>query len=555
MKKYLKRLTALILALLMVSTLTVGAVETDATETRTGNGTYTVEVYNGSETGISIDGDWFHAYQIFSASNATTYAVTDAFKGFFVGTMTAGDGTNKPFDFASQLDLMDSADPEVAEDATHEYNQMAGLYMESYTNDQYALATQLRNYLNANGAYNGGTVECVAHSQAVATSSYEIATLEGLEIGYYFIMDQESTMNGLGIASSGAFVAISSTSNNITTVKVKDSFPIVEKYICHDELGAGDVVGDHQIGDTVNFLLMSTLPSNISEYTTYTYTLTDEMTAGLTYDGNAALYTDNTYTTPIDSQYWSVESSGNGFKLTVDVKSLMADDTAIGVVYTHYTATLNSDAVVAPEADENTVTLEYSNNPNNSSETGTSEDTVFHYTFSLDVNKVDEALNPLAGATFALYDDDGMIKLSYKETDDNGVDYYYPNAAEVGDGTIVTSDSGLFQIYGLNDAKTYTLKEIAAPEGYNAMDDMSFTFTAEYNSIGTAIISLDDDNASIETTVDNGDVSSTTTIINRKTILLPSTGGMGTMIFQIGGGVLMVGAATALLLSKRKKSK
>lgn len=564
MKKHMNRWTALILAMLMVSTLSVGAVESgepDADVIKNGTGEYTLEVYNGNDTGITIEGDMFHAYQIFTASDSTTYAVTDEFVNFFTGTLTSGDGTGRTYNFSAQLAIINGDDAEAAADALIEYNQLAGLYMESYSNDIYSLATQIRNYLDIYGAYNvDGGVECFAHNAAVATYDAEVATLSGLTTGYYFIMDQESAMTGLGIAASGAFVAISSTSTAITTIKVKDSFPTVDKFIYHNELEQGDVVGDHQIGDTVNFLVMSTLPSNIDEYfqddptASYTYTLTDVMSEGLTYDGNAAVYTDNTYQTEIDSKYWDIENSENGFVITVHVELLMAD-TNQGTLYTHYTATLNENAVVASEYDNNKVTLEYSNSPGDSTQTSTSEDTVFNYTFSLDVMKIDESLDPLAGATFALYNSDGIIKLSFKETDENGVDYYYPNAEEVGEGTIVTSSTGLFQIYGLDDATTYILKEVSAPDGYNAMDDMSFTFTPSYNGTGTMITSLTDGNSNIDTTVENGEVSSSTTIINRKTVLLPSTGGTGTVMFQVGGGVLMLGAATMLLLNKRKKAK
>lgn len=568
MKKIMKRALSITMlaAVLMSSTISVFAEDTVEHQ---GDGLYTIEVHNGANTGISITGDWFHAYQIFSASDVTSYDVSPDFEGFFTGnSLKAGDGSGDVFNFQAQLDIIYSttASETDKEAALVEYNQMAGLYMYTYENNMYTLAEQMRNYLDLNGAHGSGTIECDAHSQAVLNADgSQTATLVGLDMGYYFVFDQESTVAGLGIAASGAFVPITDDDGFIISIEVKDSVPTITKQIYHDDQNKWDVVGDHQIGDTVEFLITSTLPSNSDEYTTYTYVLTDVMSDGITYNADVKVYTDFDRTKEVNSSYLSINNDPDDADFTVDVnvKEFSAANPTVNTLYTYYTGVLNSSAVVATEHDKNTVTLEYSNNPDVLSQTGTSEATVFHYTFALNVNKVDESGNGLAGARFGIFDEDGFaLPLTEGHTDyATGVVYYYYNEAEptVADGGYITTKTvettssgdvtGLFQVYGLNDAKTYTLTEVAAPEGYNAIDSFNFTFTPVYNATGTGLTSLTDGSPYINTV----DFESTATIINRMKIFLPETGGMGTIVFQVGGGVLMLGAVTMLLISKRKK--
>ncbi len=214
---------------------------------------------------------------------------------------------------------------------------------------------------------------------------------------------------------------------------------------------------------------------------------------------------------------------------------------------------------MASDYDTNTAELEYSNNPYEDT-TDTTDSTVTHFTFALDVNKVDESGNALAGARFGLFDEDGnAIPLGYVETNDDGVDLYcYDTSVAVIEdgGYITTSSTGQFSIYGLNDQTIYTLREVEAPEGYSTADSFNIFFTVKYNDLGTVITDFTDGSPYVYTIADNGgDWSSTSTIINRLKIYLPSTGGVGTVLFQVGGGVLMLGAIVVLVSGQRKKSK
>lgn len=576
MIKTMKKLLTIgtVLTAMLVSTVSVnGAV---SLEDKVGDqGEYTIAVHNGATTGVDITDDWFHAYQIFTANDITSYAVAEDFQGFFSGDdMVAGDGSGVVYNFQAQLDVMysESVSDSEKELATAEYNQLAGQYMSTYAKNLYTLAAQVRTYLDENGYYNigGDGITCMAHSQAQDNGdSTQTAYLEGLSAGYYFVMDQESTVAGLGIAASGAFVPIVNNQEETTIIiEVKDSVPTVVKEIFHDDENAWDVVGDHAIGDTAEFLITSTVPSNIEDYDTYTYVLSDVMSNGITYNGDVKVYADFARTILVDSTYLTIDNDpagGETFTITVDMKGLLEANNSMGTLYTYYTGVVNTNAVVATGHDTNTVTLEYSNNPSNSNQTGTSSATVFHYTFALNVIKVDESLAGLAGARFGIFLDDGTaVPLSIMKVDTTtGVVYYCYDAAATpveDGGYIVTQDvtlddgsvvTGKFQIYGLNDAKTYILKEVEAPADYNAVDDTSFLFTPAYTGTGTGLTSLTDGSTNISTV----DFESTITIMNRLIVFLPSTGGVGTVVFQVGGGALMLAAVVLLAKSRKKEEK
>lgn len=121
---------------------------------------------------------------------------------------------------------------------------------------------------------------------------------------------------------------------------------------------------------------------------------------------------------------------------------------------------------------------------------------------------------------------------------------------------------------GLDDG-TYVLKETTVPDKYNGIEPITFTISAtEKQDDGSeALTSLTADGGASATFAtgkvyllndsndpsgaDNGSVK--TTIENLKGSTLPSTGGIGTTMFYVGGGVLVAGAGVLLITKKRAK--
>ena len=124
--------------------------------------------------------------------------------------------------------------------------------------------------------------------------------------------------------------------------------------------------------------------------------------------------------------------------------------------------------------------------------------------------------------------------------------------------TIVATvdDSGRLTFTGLN-AGTYTLKETKTPEGYSTMKDATITISATQDSANAEVggditwtMSVNDPATITDINVSrDGKISAN--VVNTKGNVLPSTGGIGTRIFYIIGGLLMAAAAVVLITKVR----
>lgn len=355
------------------------------------------------------------------------------------------------------------------------------------------------------------------------------------------------------------------------TVNPKSGKPTLDKQIRHNETGLWGVVGDNQIGDTVEFRTLTTVPI-VSGYTQYTYVIHDEMSAGLT--SNVRSNEDVTIKvndeTVLDKNYYTVtvdEVNTNKFTVTVDVLNAIKDGKMVegNTLYTYYTGILNEKAKVYNDGkQDNKAYLEYSNNPHDHATTNsTPVKVVYDWTFKMGVKKVDGADGtPLTDAKFVLskekncdlgaIGDDGqphntenLISL-IKNSDGS-----YTVAPAGYNGSVVNViTAGDITINGLDDATVYYLYETKAPAGYNRLTAaVRFEITATYSDAG--------DNCTSVTATVNNDVQSSVSVNvrNNKGSTLPSTGGIGTTLFYVIGGVLMAVAAVLLVTKKRMNNK
>ena len=354
-------------------------------------------------------------------------------------------------------------------------------------------------------------------------------------------------------------------------VNPKSGKPTLDKQIRHNETGVWGVVGDNQIGDTVEFRTLTTVPI-VSGYTQYTYVIHDEMSAGLT--SNVRSNEDVTIKvndeTVLDKNYYTVtvdEVNTNKFTVTVDVLNAIKDGKMVegNTLYTYYTGILNEKAKVYNDGkQDNKAYLEYSNNPHDHATTNsTPVKVVYDWTFKMGVKKVDGADGtPLTDAKFVLskekncdlgaIGDDGqphntenLISL-IKNSDGS-----YTVAPAGYNGSVVNViTAGDITINGLDDATVYYLYETKAPAGYNRLTAaVGFEITATYSDAG--------DNCTSVTATVNNDVQSSVSVNvrNNKGSTLPSTGGIGTTLFYVIGGVLMAVAAVLLVTKKRMNNK
>ncbi len=418
-------------------------------------------------------------------------------------------------------------------------------------------------------------------------------------------------------------------------ITVKSSLPTVVKKVKEDDKTGSwenaeygtqyNDVADYGISEPVPFKLIATLPSKIDEYNHYYIKFTDhldkgfvaptELTIGafgtlsetkLTIGENGQATADN------DNIKATVTDNGeNGIDITVEVIDVQKYKPTTGDIQTlanakvqvDYNATLDTDAVIGRVGNYNDVFLTFSNNPNNTGngtgapdETGkTPKDGVVVFTYELDVHKYDssdanKAL--LADATFVLQNAKGEYlniaapaegqstgAHTWITVDTTATDFDWADVTTVSKFT--STKNAEIQIPGLDDG-TYTLTEIAAPSGYNAIQPLTLVISATTGNTQSAdAIGPNTDNAGrtgeqlTAITLTNGATTGegstakpydsastkeeltagnvTIEVANSSGTQLPGTGGIGTTLFYVGGGVLVAGAGVLLITKKRAK--
>lgn len=410
----------------------------------------------------------------------------------------------------------------------------------------------------------------VAVSEKSFTKTLASGTATTLESGYWlFVTNSNSTQNAVDNAGTSPIFAV--VGGDALTITPKTGTPTVNKTIKNDQADKYGKVADSQVGQVVEYELAGTVASNIATYSTYSYTFTDKLSAGIeltstddvkvTIDGTDVTakatigYADNTLTVAFDNLFAAKGGINANSKVTVT-----------------YRAKLTSAAVIGGAGNPNTVTLTYSNNPNTDSKGTSTPSTARDYAFKLHLVNSDKATNQkLAGAKFTIQAtgaDDAGSKNLYVQADGT----LGPQAYE-----FKTGADGTFDVAGL-DAGTYTVTEVAVPSAAGSPDaaykplSSSFTFTIvpEYNAdtqaltnLGltvegnaNAIAGLDtSDNNTLD--ADNGSAVDTAhgmvnvTVANEKAIKLPLTGEQG-IALVMGAGLVIV-AVSAMSLSRRRR--
>lgn len=363
--------------------------------------------------------------------------------------------------------------------------------------------------------------------------------LTGLTAGYYLVQNKT-------VGSNEAYTNYILEVVGNVTVTPKTDIPSFEKKVKDTNDSKGEETdwqdsADYDFDDDVPFQLTATLPSNFNSYDNYYFEISDTLSSGLTYNKDAKVYLVNDGQKEDFTEKFTIETA-NGLSFKIDNLKAISGVTASSKIVVEYTATLNKSAIIGKVGNPNTAKLIYSNNPNSrgtaGSTTETPEDTVIVFTYKVVVNKVDENSKPLAGAGFTLFKN---VADAWKEVK-----------------TISAGEATTFTFSGLDDG-VYKLSETTTPDGYNKIDDVEFTVTAEHDvlSDNPALTSLSGNAASGDITftsaVTEGSVS--TDVVNKKGATLPSTGGTGTRLLYVLGFILIFGAGILLVTKKRMDTK
>ena len=531
MKSLMKKVFAAAAAIATVFGL---AATTVATANAADNATLTV-----STTDAKFSGKTVNAYKMFSATvsgdgKAVSYTLTDEWKPFFKDSTASG--------------LTGATDTDVNDKANDYVSKLTG-------NDLVAFATKASNW--AQTKTHSITADATTTVSADASNGKYTATFTGLGYGYYVVAVPGATLANAK-SQYATLVSVHSTS---VTAEIKGDLPTVDKKVQVD--GTGKDATDAKIGDTLTFTLTSTIP-DMSAYDTYTFNFKDTLSKGLTF-GQVTSVTVAGVTNPltVDTDYTvTTPTASNNNTLTVAMKDFKKNQQANAgkTITVTYTATLNKDAVVGGAGNVNSATIQYSNNPstNGTGESEPSKVRVFTYGFTVDKytgKNYDDTATRLAGAEFTLAHKGGTA-ISFVKVADSATQnavYRVAKADEAGATTTITTPAnGKVDFRGLENGE-YTLTETKAPAGYNKLasaigvkvdgqnngtDTTHATVTITYNN--------DNNGSNYNQTASNGVIP----VQNKSGVILPGTGGMGTIAFTVIG-VLVIALGVAWTLKRK----
>lgn len=558
--KKIKKMLAMLLTLIMAMALAISAFAAD---------TYTITIDN------KTSGHTYEAYQVFKGDLSR-----DVLSNIEWGAGVNGDALLT----ALKADDTIGTSFEDCESAADVAEVLAKSFKDNPAN------------LDAFAAVVGAHLADAATGTSIWDADQKQYTISGLAAGYYFVKNSS-------VPNTGAYTKFMLKLVKNTTVTPKSDVPSVEKKVQEDDKykedgGYGDGyndVADWNIGDAVPFKLIGTIPE-MEGYETYKYSFHDTLSNGLTLNADSIkVYVtegkDATLNelTPLekDTDYTVTTSdTGDGCSFEVSFSDLTTIDavTAESAKYiiVAYTATLNENAVIGLPGNPNEVYLKFSNNPAQSGEDDneegeTPEDKVIVFTYELDTTKVDGAdpQEKLENAEFVLLNEagdkvakvnagtgkfEGWVDLPTGTGTAGAITYEDWTTLNESDKVILKSgDQGLFKVIGLDDG-TYNLREIKAPDGYNLLDDdvevviTATTANSQSWTSGNASEALTNLTVTADSKSGTGDVNTGiagVTIANNKGATLPETGGMGTTIFYILGGILVIGAGVLLITKKR----
>lgn len=447
-----------------------------------------------------------------------------------------------------------------------------------------------------------GQWENVAKCVDKVTDNKGEITVNDLVKGTYRFIETAGTDSGYIVDKNAEYVfeitenktvAIPTDATNKNDYKLSDGKLVIKNYrpdldkkVKNRETGAYEDDSDYSVGDIIPYEITVGVPGNITKLTTFVVTDTPTNLHFVNDTGADALVikcgnenvSEKAYTVTPDN---AADDEAAGFKIAFNPKQMEAyagKDLVIS-----YKAKLLASAksdLKENFGNPNTAKLEYTNKigtdgAEESNGKGEISDSATVYTFMIKIvkKKDSEAGDVMSGVVFDLY----------KEYNDGEADKLPRGAQAIEDadatrlgltvtkdkhwaklGTKTTNGQGIISVEGLSNGN-YKLIETKTDKEYNLLQkpvDVSLTIQYETHWIpketyedgklvkktygSTTFKSAADENATLT-------ANPVTTVVNRKGINLPVTGGFGTLLFSGIGALLVVGGVGVLMSTKKKK--
>lgn len=376
---------------------------------------------------------------------------------------------------------------------------------------------------------------------------------ENLDYGYYVVISRNEVTDKDGNVSGGA-VSVTTTDPDPVIVD-KNTGNEITAPVKTVKDAAGNVIQTAAVGDTVTYTVefttvnwdgdgedakqvkeykvSDTLPAFLSNVTVTkievgdteieTKQFTDKEIVIAWADKTDNLTCKDTEHTHTDACYEWTSKYNNGVTLKIT-----------------YTATVNGNITEAGEENhKNTVTVTPVHVDSTDGTPKTDDEDLYTVIININKYKKDEADTKLAGAKFVLQNGEGKYYKWVEAVGETPATVQWVDSEDDAD-VRTTDDKGAIEPFkGLNAGVEYKLIETEAPAGYNKLDK-PITFTIE--------IPKDGENKVVDLTEN---LPHTQDVENSTGALLPSTGGIGTTIFYVVGGILVAGAAILLMTRKR----